>query len=185
MDASAVVAGIAAGLVAGAFIVWSVTRLRSAPQLAATAVLTERLSAREREVEAAQAAGAQIEQELAQARARIIELTARQSELSTTLEHERQLAAEKLAQIENLTRQLTDTFKALSSDALRSNNQSFLELAKATLEKFQSEAQGDLVQRQKAVETLIAPIKESLEKVDAQIQTIEQTRQHAYGTLSE
>jgi DNA recombination protein RmuC len=80
---------------------------------------------------------------------------------------------------------LGDAFKALSSEALRSNNQSFLELAKVTLEKYQTEAKGDLEQRQKAVEQLVIPIKQSLEKVDTQIQELEKARQQAYGSLTE
>jgi len=105
--------------------------------------------------------------------------------LESTLQHERQSAAEKLDLINRATDELREAFQALASDALKSNNQSFLQLAKASLEKFQSEAKGDLEARQKAVETLVAPIKESLNKVDTQIQQIEKERSQAYGTLTE
>jgi DNA recombination protein RmuC len=105
--------------------------------------------------------------------------------LESTLQHERQSAAEKLDLINRATDELREAFQALASDALKSNNQSFLQLAKASLEKFQSEAKGDLEARQKAVETLVAPIKESLNKVDSQIQQIEKERSQAYGTLTE
>jgi DNA recombination protein RmuC len=47
---------------------------------------------------------------------------------------------------------------------LRSNNQSFLELAKENLQKFQRLPWGDLDQRQKAIDQIIRPLKESLEK---------------------
>ncbi|HWX94221.1 MAG TPA: DNA recombination protein RmuC [Terriglobales bacterium] len=105
--------------------------------------------------------------------------------LESTLQHERQSAAEKLELINRATDELREAFQALASDALKSNNQSFLQLAQASLEKFQSEAKGDLEARQKAVETLVAPIKESLNKVDSQIQQIEKERSQAYGTLTE
>jgi DNA recombination protein RmuC len=105
--------------------------------------------------------------------------------LESTLQHERHSAAEKLDLINRATEELREAFQALASDALKSNNQSFLQLAKASLEKFQSEAKGDLEARQKAVETLVAPIKESLNKVDSQIQQIEKERSQAYGTLTE
>src|SRR6266478_5353137 len=62
---------------------------------------------------------------------------------------------------------------------------SWLQEAKASLEKFQSEAKGDLEARQKAVETLVAPIKDSLSKVDSQIQQMEKERSQAYGSLTE
>lgn len=105
--------------------------------------------------------------------------------LESTLQHERKSSAEKLDLIDRATQDLREAFQALASDALKSNNQSFLQLARTSLEKFQSEAKGDLEARQKAVETLVAPIKESLNKVDSQIQQIEKERSQAYGTLTE
>jgi len=105
--------------------------------------------------------------------------------LESTLQHERKSAAEKLDLLDRATDELREAFQALASDALKNNNQSFLQLAKTSLEKFQSEARGDLESRQKAVETLVAPIKESLDKVDSQIQQMEKDRSRAYGSLTE
>ena len=62
------------------------------------------------------------------------------------LDHERRQAEEKLALVNQAQQRLADAFKALASDALRSNNQSFLDLANATLAKFQESAKGDLEQ---------------------------------------
>ena len=107
------------------------------------------------------------------------------SELETRIADERKAIQEKLDLLNNAKTCLTDAFKALSAEALEGNNQSFLELAKTTLEKFQVEAQGDLKQRQKAVENLVLPVKESLAKVDYQIQEIEKARREAYGGLHE
>ena len=118
-------------------------------------------------------------------RADLTDLKANRSELETTLEKERQAAAEKLALLNEAQQKLSDAFKALSSEALRSNNQTFLELAKATLEKFQQGAQSDLTARQKAVDELVRPLKESLEKVDGKIAEIEKARTSAYAGLSE
>ncbi len=53
------------------------------------------------------------------------------------------------------------------------------------LESYQTEAKGDLEAREKAVKTLVAPIQESLTKVDEQIQKIEEKRNTAYSTLTE
>src|SRR6266550_9386402 len=105
--------------------------------------------------------------------------------LQSTLEHERKSSVEKLDLIDRASEELREAFQALASEALKSNNQSFLQLAKASLEKFQSEAKGDLESRQKAVEMLVAPIKDSLNKVDSQIQQMEKERSQAYGTLTE
>ena len=62
--------------------------------------------------------------------------------------------------------QLETTFRALASDALRTNNEEFLHLATTSLERYQVEARGDLEQRRQAVEQLVAPLKESLASVD-------------------
>jgi len=106
-------------------------------------------------------------------------------ELETTLHKERQAMEEKIVFLNEAAQKMEDAFKALSADCLRSNNQQFLDLAKATLEKFQSEAKGDLEQRQKAVEGTITPLKETLEKYVQQVQAMEMSRQQAYGSLSQ
>jgi len=113
------------------------------------------------------------------------DLSARNARLEATLEHERVSAHEKLSTITHAGDELRQAFQALAADALRSNNQAFLQLAKTSLERFQTEARGDLDAKQKAVENLVAPIKESLNKVDAQIQHMENERSRAYGTLTQ
>jgi DNA recombination protein RmuC len=112
-------------------------------------------------------------------------LKAAQSELQTRLEDERKASEEKLALVNEAKQNLSDAFKALSAEALKSNNQSFLELAKTTLEKFQQSAQTDLTARQKAIDDLVKPLKDSLEKVDINIVALEKTRVSAYATLTE
>ena len=74
--------------------------------------------------------------------------------------------------------------KALASDALASSSESFLKLAKSQLEQLQQKTTNDLEQRKQAVEHLVAPIKESLTKVDGKLQELEVARTHAYSTLS-
>src|ERR1044072_1362828 len=72
--------------------------------------------------------------------------------LQTRLEEERKAHQEKLTLLNNAESKLADAFKALSADALRSNNQSFLDLAKQNLEAFQQTAKGDLERRQTAID---------------------------------
>lgn len=115
----------------------------------------------------------------------ITNLKTAQAELNTIIEKERNAAAEKLALLNEAQQKLSDAFKALSADALKSNNQSFLELAKSTLENFQQGAQSDLTARQKAIDELVKPLKESLEKVDVKIAAIEKERTSAYAGLTE
>ncbi len=109
----------------------------------------------------------------------------RQAELTTTLAKERSAHAEKLALLEQAQAALSDSFKALSAEALRSNNQSFLDLAKETLATFQEQAKGDLEKRQTAISDIVAPVRQSLEKMDSQIQEMERTRAGAYEGLKQ
>jgi DNA recombination protein RmuC len=105
--------------------------------------------------------------------------------LQTRLEEERKASQEKLALLNNAEGKLADAFKALSADALRSNNQSFLDLAKQNLANFQQTAKGELERRQSAIDELIKPLKESLEKVDGKIGELEKSRVGAYTELRE
>lgn len=101
------------------------------------------------------------------------------------LHEERRSSAEKVMVLKQAQDQLTQSFKALSAEALNQNNRSFLDLATATLEKYQAGAKGDLAQRQQAIDELLKPLRESLSKVDHKIGELEKSRASAQGTLSE
>lgn len=110
---------------------------------------------------------------------------ARRARLEAELQAERRGAEEKLRLLDEAQTKLGDAFKALSSDALESNSQRFLRLAKGELEKFQQGAKHDLETRQKAVDDMVKPIKESLHKVDTKIGEIEKNRLESYSALNE
>lgn len=109
----------------------------------------------------------------------------RYSALESKRDEELKAAQEKIAILNDAHQKLSETFKLLSADALKQNNQSFLELATAKLEKFQEAAKGDIESRQKAIDQLVKPIKESLDKYDTKVQEIEKSRASAYASLSE
>lgn len=144
------------------------------------------LGARVRE---AQAQTAQRESELAALRAQESTLAIRCATLQTELEKDQALFAERQATLEAARDSFADAFKVISADALAKNNQSFLELARATLEAQQAaalaSAKTDLDKRQLAIGELVAPVKTSLEKFELQIQGIEKSRIDAYATLTE
>ena len=79
--------------------------------------------------------------------------------------------------------QLSDTFKALSQDALEGVIGQLSELNRAQLEAAQVQAKGDLSQRQQAVEQLVAPLKEQLGRVDQQLVKLDQERRESRGRL--
>lgn len=96
-----------------------------------------------------------------------------------------QASDEKRALLERAEARLSDAFNALSAEALKSNNQAFLDLAKQNLSAFQETAKGELAARQQAVEGLVKPLAETLEKLSLQQQEMERNRSGAYATLTE
>jgi DNA recombination protein RmuC len=78
---------------------------------------------------------------------------------------------------------LENAFRSLSAEALKSNNAAFLDLAKTSLGQFQQRAEGDLEKRQVAIDALVKPVKESLEKVHENIHALERVREQAYGEI--
>jgi len=163
----------AIGLLLGSVIAWLALRSRSA-------ALQARLSLTEKELTGAKADLARLLEERQG-------LVASRARLESALEIERKTSNEKIELLtksgERAAEDLQNAFKALAADALKSNNTSFLQIAQETLKRFQSEAKGDLEARQKAVADLVAPVRDSLNKVDAQIQQIEVARGEAYGDL--
>jgi len=98
------------------------------------------------------------------------------TELTTTLELERRQAVDRLAEVEK-------TFAMLSSEALRQNSKSFLQLAQESLKQFHVQAKGDLDLKEKSVENMVRPIREALEKTEQQVRLMEKERKEAYGAL--
>ena len=109
---------------------------------------------------------------------------ARIATMEAQLEQERKNAAEKLAVLDEAQARFSDAFRALSAEALRHNNSSFLELARTTLEKTQEVSKGELEKRQEAIDALVRPMLVSLEKVDAKINDLEKARSGAYESLT-
>lgn len=128
---------------------------------------------------------ARLADELAAARTEVGRLGAAHAALTAELAAEKASSGERLRALTEAHERLTAEFKALSADALRANNASFLQLAQSTFEKLQESARGDLSARQQAIDTLVKPLRESLEKVDVRIVEIEKARASAYGQLSE
>jgi DNA recombination protein RmuC len=123
--------------------------------------------------------------ELAQLQTRVLELTAQNAALQATLERDQAAAAEKLAVLDAAREQLANAFKALSAEALQTNNQQFLELARTQLENFQVQARTDLEVRQRKIDESLKPIRESIDKFDLQVRDLEKNRAVAYQSLTE
>lgn len=111
----------------------------------------------------------------------LITLREEKVRLETEIQKDRQSFQEKLAFFD----QLKTEFEALSSKALKENNQSFLDLAKQKFETLQTQSQGDLEQRKQSIASMMDPVKTTLEKFEKQIQEIETKREGAYSGLAQ
>jgi DNA recombination protein RmuC len=186
MDNSIPIVLLLGGIFVGAVTAWLLTRSKAkrsyedgkADRTTEIATLHERLAAKDREWQRLQEA---FDKEVAEL-ARVKE---ENSFLKAEVEGERRAAQERSEAFKQAAEALSEKFRALSRDALKDNSQSFLELANATLQKFQQTAKGELEQRQQAIDQLVKPLKESLERVDGKIGEIEKARIGAYSELRE
>ena len=172
---------LAAGLLAG----WLIASRKSSSAQAERAALREQVAgkdlafaAKQGDLDAALKRLEQVTQECGAAQVEAAGLRAQVAEMAHA-------HADKLKELQEAQARLTESFKALAADALHANNRQFLELAKATLETAQKTAAGELEKRATAVETLVKPIRESLEKVDKHIGEMEKERVSAYSGLTE
>jgi len=127
---------------------------------------------------------AQLRKELAEARDLLECERIERARLETRLQEAQTSLEEQKTLLDSATRQLTETFKAISLDALNQNNQAFIQLADKTMQAVFAEMKGDFEKRQGAVEAVVKPLEESLKRYETQIQAIEGSRQAAYGDIS-
>lgn len=96
--------------------------------------------------------------------------------------HEQMLAEAKQGQEKALS-DLREAFKAISLDALRQTHPEFLQLANATLAKYQESAKGDLAARQQAIATVVKPLEEQLRTYQQRLQQSDATQSNALGEV--
>jgi DNA recombination protein RmuC len=104
--------------------------------------------------------------------------------LKAQIEGERKAAEEKLSLLTQARDELRNAFNSMAAEALKNNNEAFLHLAGQKFDGLRQQAAGDLDQRKQAVETLVTPLSEVLQRYDKNVSAIEQERQRAYGELT-
>jgi DNA recombination protein RmuC len=106
-------------------------------------------------------------------------------EALTRLEAAQKSFEEQKALIETLKKEMSDTFNALSSAALKSSSEDFLRLASESLGKVVADTKGKLGEHQVAMDGMIRPLAETLKRYEEQIKVMEEGRHKAYGSLTE
>jgi DNA recombination protein RmuC len=178
----ALVVGVAIGSIIG----WLLALARSRATLdgaiheadtRATAATAEAIAVRQ-ELESRKRETDGLRADLREAQTARAALDARADEMRQRFDEQQRILVEA-------ERKLSDTFRSLAADVLKSTNESFLTLAGERLNSVKQEASADLAARQKAIEGIVAPVKKTLETLDSQLRAIENVRSTAYGTLSE
>ena len=93
--------------------------------------------------------------------------------------------AQQRAMLDDDRERLSATFKALASETLRATNEDFLKLATERLGAVHQQTEAGLASAQSAIAKIVEPVRESLGRVDRQLQEIEGARREAYGQLTE
>lgn len=174
-EAISFAAGMGIGLLLGGVIValWVTSRLRAQSQRAEATVdeLRQQLD-RER-------------QELSLVRRELTEAREARVAAETRIEDAAKQLDDQKALLDHARQELIGSFQALSGEALKQNNDAFLKLATVSFEALHVKAESDLAQRQQAIDGLVRPLYESLQRYDEQMRQLEHSRQTAYGGLDQ
>jgi DNA recombination protein RmuC len=179
---SGVLLAAVAGLVLGVLATTLVVRARWAGRLAS---LEERARSRE---EKSQELALRLQAQdaaLATARAEGDRLRSELASSSARLQAELAAAREKIELLGAVGERFSEAFGALANEALKSNNQAFLDLAKSRFESLQEQASRELQTRQQSIDAMLKPVADVIRKVDERIEEVEKSRREAYGSLAE
>ena len=103
--------------------------------------------------------------------------------LKAQVKTEEQLQRERKDSLEQAAQRLQSSFESVAGQSLRTNSEIFLKLAREHLGQHQQSAVAALTEREKAIETMLAPIRETLGKTEQQMQRIEKERAETFGSL--
>ncbi|MEP7150195.1 MAG: DNA recombination protein RmuC [Nitrospira sp.] len=186
LGSSTFLIGIAVGLVVGVSLAgwWVSSRVQTRLQahiMAATeraqradalaSALGQRREDQDAEVE-------QLRQALAESQQGRTKAETRMEDVTRSLEDQKSLLTQA-------RQELHASFEALSGQALKQNNEAFLNLARTSFAALHAEAKGELSQRQQAIDELVKPLEESLRRYEDQLRQAEQVRQREYGGLDQ
>ncbi len=103
--------------------------------------------------------------------------------LRVQLTAEQRTASERGAAFEQAEARLRTTFESLATQALKSNSELFLNVAREALGREQAQAQSGLKERETAIAQLVEPLRAALARTEQQMQAIERERREADTAL--
>jgi DNA recombination protein RmuC len=160
-----------AGAAVGGAAVWAILGRRAAGAIATAAAEAQRRADAERLLETARAADAENARRVGAAEAKVAEA--------------QRLIAEQQTFVERARKDLEASFQALAAAALKGSSEQFLTLAEQRLATARTQAVADVDERKKAIESLVAPLRETLGKLETRTSEIEKARESAYSRLDE
>ncbi len=169
----------AGGAAAGAALAWTLatTRTRAASAAALAAAGADLRHERGRREEA--------EDERESLRRDATELGRRLAAAEAGVARGRELAEEQQAFVRSSRKELEDAFRSLAATALEGSTRQFLELAEQRLRAERTQGTAELDRRTEAFDTLLAPLRETLGRLESRTGEIERARVHAYAKLDE
>jgi len=163
------IVALIAGVALGALIGWLFARANAAGAIATAA--QERAQRED------------LARELGELRDKLAIAQSEKVAADTELRNAKERIEQERALLDDAEKKLTDTFKLLAADALRTTSDDFIKRAD---EKFRAEretAGKDFEARQKSIDELVKPARESLTKLDGELRRIENDRRESQGNL--
>lgn len=118
------------------------------------------------------------------ARSRRLRLKAEIDMLSVRIKDQEDLEREREAAFAAATSRLTSAFSDLAQRSLEASSRNFLQMAEQNLGAQHERAKRELSEREQAVENLVKPIRDALQRSQQQIDELEKARSQAYGSIT-
>jgi DNA recombination protein RmuC len=80
--------------------------------------------------------------------------------------------------------QMSHVFGRLANEQFQSHTETFLKLARENLGAHHERAKGDLAAREQAIEGLLRPVREAIERTERQLQALEKVRSETHGSIT-
>jgi DNA recombination protein RmuC len=125
-----------------------------------------------------------LEVDIAELRRQVVDLSSAKTELETRLVEQAKTHEEKVTALMAVRGEIEKDLKNIAADTLRQNQESLLNLANEVFAKHKEGATADLDARTKAIEQLLAPVRDTLAVYQTNLVEIEKARMQSQGALS-